>query len=61
VGGGGTSEAVEEKAAEGMTLMRADHSPRGGRGGKHDAASLEGDAAQRLEAVGCAEPGVGGG
>jgi hypothetical protein len=41
--------------------MRTDHSPRGGRGGKHDVASSEADAAQRHEAVGCAEPGVGGG
>jgi hypothetical protein len=46
-----TSEAVEEKAAEGANLMRADHGPRGGRGGKYGAASLEGEAAQRHEAV----------
>jgi hypothetical protein len=41
--------------------MRADHGPRGGRGGKYGVASLEGEAAQRHEAVGCVEPGVGGG
>jgi hypothetical protein len=33
-----TSEAVEEKAAEGMALMQADHGPRGGRGGECGAA-----------------------
>jgi hypothetical protein len=41
--------------------MRADHSPRGNRGGKYGAVSSEGEAAQWHEAVGCAEPDVGGG
>jgi hypothetical protein len=48
-------------AAEGAALMRADHDPRGGRDGIYGAASSKGEAAQRHEAVGCAEPGVGGG
>jgi hypothetical protein len=53
--GGGLAWAV----AEGAALMQADHGPRGGRGGGYSAASSEGEAAQRHEAIGRAEPRVG--
>jgi hypothetical protein len=39
-------------AAEGAALMQADHGPRGGKGSGYGAASSEGEAMQRHEAVG---------